>query len=79
MVLPYYEGIKEDMVLTSKKQWWLPCAEGDESEQLTVIRRNIEKGLPCGSETFLKKLEKKVGGALTYRPPGWPKTHRKKG
>ncbi|GJL63820.1 MAG: hypothetical protein NPIRA04_24740 [Nitrospirales bacterium] len=54
---------------------WL--AEGDEPEKLTVIRRNIEKGLPCGSETFLKKLEKKVGRVLTYRPQGRPKTHEK--
>jgi len=36
-------------------------AEGDEPDQLTVNRRNIEKGLLCGSESFLKKLERKAG------------------
>jgi len=81
--------IREDPVLTTKMGWWAQfnaidnwanwLAEGDEPEKLTVIRRNIEKGLPCGSETFLKKLEKKVGRVLTYRPQGRPKTQEIKG
>ncbi|GJL51185.1 MAG: hypothetical protein NPIRA01_24120 [Nitrospirales bacterium] len=59
--------IREDPVLTTKAGWWAQfnaiydwaswLAEGDEPEKLTVIRRHIEKGLPCGSERFLKKLE----------------------
>ena len=34
--------------------------------QLSVLRRNIAKGLPCGSERFIKKLEKLTGQALQY-------------
>jgi len=49
-------GLKEDRLLTQKPVWqkefesigdwsgWL--AEGDEPEELEVLRRNIEKGLP---------------------------------
>jgi len=38
-----------------------------------VIRRNIDKGLPCGSASFLKKMEKQAGRALQYRPQGRPR------
>lgn len=74
---------REDAVLTKKAYWrkqmksigdwsaWL--AEGDTEKELTLIRRNIEKGLPCGSDRFIKKLGKQVGRVLTYRPPGRPK------
>ena len=37
-----------------------------------IIRRNIEKGLPCGSDKFIGKLEKRVGRLLQYRPLGRP-------
>ena len=70
-------------MLTTKARWWSQfqavgdwsawLAEGDEPEQLSVIRRNIEKGLPCGSERFLKKLEKQAGRVLQYRPQGRPR------
>jgi len=71
---------REDPILTTKRLWcdqfhtmhewssWL--AAGDEPEHLTSIRRTSEKGLPCGSETFVKNLEKKVGRMLTYRLQG---------
>ena len=49
-------------------------AEGDEPDQLTVIQRNIEKGLPCGSESFLKRLERKAGRVLQYKPRGRPRS-----
>ena len=75
-----------DTVLTIKASWkkqmaaignwsaWL--AEGDQSEELSMIRRNIEKGLPCGSDRFIKKLEKQVGRILHYRPLGRPRKER---
>lgn len=74
---------EEDAVLTKKAYWkkqmesigdwsaWL--AEGEKEQELTLIRRNIEKGLPCGSERFIKKLERQAGRVLTYRPLGRPK------
>lgn len=76
-------GIREDNLLTQKVYWrrqmesigdwsaWL--AEGDEPDQLAVIRRNVEKGLPCGSDRFIQKLERMMGRALQYRPRGRPR------
>ena len=82
-------GLRSDAVLTSKPFWhkqfdsignwsaWL--AEGDEPEKLEVLRRNVEKGLPCGSRAFIQKLERIVGRALQYRPRGRPRKNDKKG
>ena len=79
-------GLKPDPVLTRNPYWqrqfesvgewsaWL--AEGDEPQRLKVLRRNVDKGLPCGSEKFIQKLEKRTGRALQYRPPGRPKQER---
>jgi putative transposase len=76
-------GSTPDPVLTRKSSWrrqfaglgdwsaWL--AEGDEPQRLVILRRNVEKGLPCGSEKFIQKLSKLTGRALQYRPPGRPK------
>ena len=33
---------------------WL--AEADEPEKLEILRRNVDKGLPCGSEEFIERL-----------------------
>jgi len=75
--------LRTDSVLTTKTRWWAQfadvedwsawLAEGDEPEHLTVIRRNTDKGLPCGSASFLKKLEKQTGRVLQYRPQGRPR------
>ena len=79
-------GLRTDPVLTRKSSWrkqlegigdwsaWL--AEGDEQQTLEVLRRNVEKGLPCGSEKFIQKLEKLTGRALQYRPRGRPRKAR---
>jgi len=37
------------------------------------LRRNTDKGLPCGSGRFIKKLEKLAGGALQYHLKADPK------
>ena len=75
--------LRQDDVLTKKAAWrkqfesigdwsaWL--AEGDEPEQLEVLRCNAGKGLPCGSAKFIQKLEKLTGRALQYRPRGRPR------
>lgn len=75
--------LQEDTVLTGKLNWrrqfasignwaaWL--AEGDNPEQLELIRRNIDKGLPCGSASFVRRLEKLLGRDLAFRPPGRPR------
>jgi putative transposase len=75
--------LRQDDVLTTKTTWrkqfeavgdwsvWL--AQGDEPEKLEVLRRNAEKGLPCGSDKFIQKLEKLTGRVLQYRPRGRPR------
>ncbi len=80
-------GEREDKVLTTKSYWkkqfesigdwsvWL--AEGDSEEEMVILRRNVEKGLPCGSERFIRKLEKCVDRLLRYRPMGRPRVDQK--
>lgn len=47
---------------------WL--AEGDDQPSTDLLRRNVNKGLPCGSEDFIRSLESATGRVLRYRPPG---------
>lgn len=55
------------------EDWSAWLAEGDETEELQMLRRNVEKGLPCGSDGFVQKLGRQVGRLLEYRPQGRPK------
>lgn len=55
------------------EDWSTWLAEGDEAEELQMLRRNVEKGLPCGSDGFVRKLGGQVGRLLAYRPQGRPK------
>jgi hypothetical protein len=76
-------GIGPDSVLTKDPGWsrefksvgdwsaWL--AEGDRPEQLEVLRRHVERGLPCGAEGFIRKLERQAKQVLRLRPRGRPK------
>jgi len=82
-------GLKADTVLTSKTAWckqfesigdwsaWL--AEGDKPNQLEMLRRDSDKGLPCGSERFIRRLETLTGRDLVFRPCGRPRKDREKG
>ncbi len=85
----YHCGLSDDKVLSDKPRWerltdqiedwsaWL--AQGDTPEEMAIIRRNIEKGLACSSDRFIKKLEKIAGRSLKFRPQGRPKQVEKKG
>jgi putative transposase len=76
-------GVVKDPLLAKNPKWrgdladiknwsgWL--AEADEEEALLTLRRNTMMGLPCGSEKFLRKLEKRAGRNLHYKPQGRPK------
>jgi putative transposase len=76
-------GLKDSAVLTRDPDWlrqiksignwssWL--AEGDRPEQLEVLRRHVERGLPCGAEGFIRKLERQAKQLLHLRPRGRPK------
>jgi putative transposase len=53
---------------------WLMVAE---SKTVTsVLERNVEKGLPCGSDSFIDQLEQKTNCVLRYRPQGRPSIKR---
>ncbi len=79
-------GLRPDPVLTDAPAWrtyfdrvgdwstWL--AEQDEPELLDLLRRNMDKGLPCGSEAFIRRLERMTGRDLRYRPRGRPRKRR---
>ena len=54
------------------KDWSAWLSEGDEVEEMQVLRRNVEKGLPCGSARFVEKLGRQVGRLLEHRPQGRP-------
>ena len=41
-------------------------AQDDESRKLEFLRRNAEKGLPCGSEKFIRKLNWRSRRSLRY-------------
>jgi len=53
--------------------WSVWLSEGDETEEMQILRRNVEKGLPCGTECFIQELGKQAGRFLEYRPQGRPK------
>jgi len=76
-------ALREDGTLTDDRVWltqiesvgdwskWL--AEGDRPDEIEVLRRHVERGLPCGSEKFVRELERIAGQTLRYRPRGRPK------
>ena len=56
----------------SKEDWsgWLTSPES--KEVTDIIQRNIEKGLPCGNDNFIDRLERVAKRALRYKPQGRP-------
>lgn len=73
-------GYGSDPVLTTDTSWrrqfeavgdwssWL--ASKDDPESLDVLRRHANKGLPCGSPSFIEKLEQATGRTLRCRARG---------
>lgn len=76
-------GLTADPLLKNKSAWrkdfpdsgkwsaWL--AEPDDEAQLLILRRNAMMGLPCGSESFLRRVEKLADRPLRFRSQGRPK------
>ena len=55
-----------------ENEWsgWLAVPGND--APIAMLRRNVEKGLPCGDDTFIGKLEKLAHRTLRFRPQGRP-------
>jgi len=76
-------GLREDKVLCHKNEWknafasiedWSKWLEVEESaDKQEVLRKHVEKGLPCGADSFVQTLGKKIGRLLENRPQGRPK------
>ncbi len=78
----YHVGLKRSEILSDipkiycsldKREWQAYLREGVPEEHLVVLRRNIDKGLPCGSDKFIAFLEQKTNRSLKYKPIGRPK------
>ncbi len=74
-----YPSLVQVMASIEDWSWWLSA--GEEAERLRILRRNMAKGLPCGSDGLIQKLGIVANRRLAYRPPGRPKrdAHDKKG
>ena len=56
----------------TQKEWsdWLAVPESP--DVMKALSMHTEKGLPCGSDTFIAKLEKQADRILRFRPQGRP-------
>jgi len=79
-------GLKEDLLLSelpssmkglSPSNWseWLNLPE--QQSVIDIIHRNVEKGLPCGDDNFIDKLEAIAKKSLRYKPQGRPHKENK--
>lgn len=79
---PAHCGLGQDPLLVAPNPWlpdlndavawteWL--AEGDQPDHVATLRQNTRREIPCGSETFVCELERRVGRPLRPRPRGRP-------
>ncbi len=75
-------GLRKDGILSTDPRWanmmsqiddwsdWL--AEGVRQDEIEIIRRNVYKGLPCGTNQFVTELERISGRSLRFQPQGRP-------
>lgn len=73
-------GKKKDNVISSDfppsgiiEDWSEWLREADKQEDIDILRRNTQKGLPIGNATFILRLETVLERSLTFRPLGRPK------
>jgi putative transposase len=62
--------------LASIGDWSAWLAAGDQPECLDTLRRNADKGLPCGSDEFVEQLERLTGHRLRALSRGRPRRER---
>ena len=71
-VTPFLATLPDSMAGISQEDWsnWLSLPENQ--AMTDVIQRNIEKGLPCGDDKFIDRLEVEAKRSLRYKPQGRP-------
>ena len=79
---PAHCKLVDDYVLTRESRWlelwhsigdwshWL--SDSDKLDDLSILRGNVERGLPCGSDDFVSELERRTGLALRPTARGRP-------
>jgi putative transposase len=79
----------DDYVLTKDPAWrhqmtsigdwsrWLD--EPDRDEHLAVLRKQVERGLPCGTDDFVRNLEMRFGRPLRLAMVGRPRKEKRTG
>jgi len=80
---PAHCGFRQDPVLTTRRRWqealtavddwsaWLSLPSSQ--EHIGTLRSQVERGLPCGAPSFIRKLERRAGQSLAVRPRGRPR------
>ncbi len=68
-LLSSLEGLGECVSMEDWANW---LALPNDERKVSILRRNIEKGLPCGSDEFIENLEALTERTLKYRPHGRP-------
>ncbi len=77
----FHCGLEENRLLTglldtkraiSEHEWSKWSSLPEEEDHIKILRRNVEKELPCGSDSFIEGLEKLTDRQLRFRPQGRP-------
>jgi len=55
-----------------QKEWSAWLAVPESADVMKALSMYTEKGLPCGSDAFIAKLEKQADRILRFRPQGRP-------
>lgn len=80
---PAHCGLRPDPVLSpdlplleSIDDWSEWLQDSEDEAVLSELRRRTRKGIPCGDDTFLRRMGKLIGRTLADRPRGRPRKKR---
>ena len=69
---PLLAKLPDSMNGVSQDKWSEWLASLGERAVENIIERNVEKGLPCGSNSFIDQLESIAKRSLRFKTPGRP-------
>jgi len=69
---PLLAKLPDSMNGVSQDNWSEWLASPGERAVENIIERNVEKGLPCGSDGFIGQLESVAKRSLRFKPQGRP-------